>query len=201
MSWNLNGTYFENCNCDVICPCISSPTMGPADQDTCDVMLAYHIDDGSIEGIDVSGRDVIMIARAPAIMSSGGWKVVLVIDDKASDQEAEVLGRVFAGQAGGPPAALGALVGEVLGIERAPVSYTNDGLRHSVTAGDLVDVAIADYVPAPEQDEPMKLTGVAHPVASTLTVARAERGRVRAHGLEWDNTGKNGHAAPFSWSA
>jgi hypothetical protein len=25
--------------------------------------------------------------------------------------------------------------------------------------------------------------------------------RVNAFGLEFDNTGKNGHAAPFSWAA
>ena len=40
-----------------------------------------------------------------------------------------------------------------------------------------------------------------HPANSTLTIARAARSRVSAFGMEWDNSGKNGHSAPFSWSA
>lgn len=198
MAWNIEGTYFENCNCDVICPCISSPAMGPADNETCDVLLAFHVDSGAVEGTDVSGRTVVMVAQAPAVMSSGNWKAGLVIDNQATEEQAEALGRVFGGQLGGPPAALSPLIGEMLGIERAPIDYRNDGTRHAVKVGEKADIVIEDFVPH-GLSEPMRLTGAAHPVASTLTVARSQRGVVNAFGLSFDNTGKNGHAAPISW--
>ena len=65
--------------------------------------------------------------------------------------------------------------------------------------GDLADVEIEDFVPE-GASEPTRLTGVPHPVSSTLTAARATRSKVRAFGIELDAVGKNGHAAPFSWS-
>lgn len=199
MAWNIEGVYFENCNCNVICPCITTDALGPADNDTCDFVMAYHIDSGNVNGTDVGGRDVAVIGRAPGVMTEGNWKVALIIDDKASEAETDALTGVFGGQLGGPMGALAPLIGEFLGVERAPFSYDNDGARHAVTIGSLADVAITDYVP-PGMSGPMQLTGVGHPVSSTLTVARSELGKVNVLGLSFDNTGKNGHAASVSWS-
>ena len=200
MAWNISGTYFETCSCNVICPCITTPSLGPADYDHCSFAMAFQIDQGDIEGLDVSGRKVIFAGTTPAVMSDGGWKVALLIDDGASDEATGALGKVFGGQAGGPPGALAPLVAEVLGVERVPISFTNDGTRHSVQAGSMVDMEIEDFVP-PGMSDAMKIVGAGHPVASTLTVARAKQAKVSAFGLEWDNTGQNGHAAPFDWSA
>ena len=79
----------------------------------------------------------------------------------------------------------------------------DDGLRHWVRIGDFVEMEIEDFVPPQTPGaEPSKITGVFHPVSSTLTVARAtSTSRVNAFGLEFSNAGKNGHSAPFSWSA
>ena len=84
-------------------------------------------------------------------------------------------------------------------MESVAISYRDDGPRHSVRIGDLADVEIEDFVPE-GASEPTRLTGVPHPVSSTLTAARATRSHVRAFGIELDAVGKNGHAAPFSWT-
>jgi hypothetical protein len=73
------------------------------------------------------------------------------------------------------------------------------GPRHAVRIGELADVEIEDFVPG-GASEPTRLVGVAHPVSSTLTAARATRSKVRAFGIELDGIGQNGHASPFSWS-
>ena len=98
-------------------------------------------------------------------------------------------------------AALAPLIGEMLGVERAPIEYINDGLRHSVKAGDAADIEIEDVQQA--EDAPAAgLTGIVfHPMGPDLSIAIASRARIKAFGKEWDNAGKNGHAAPFSWSA
>ena len=48
--WQLTGDYFENCNCDVVCPCLVSPNAPLTAQPTqgaCDVAIAFHIDSGN----------------------------------------------------------------------------------------------------------------------------------------------------------
>ncbi|MDQ3942727.1 MAG: DUF1326 domain-containing protein, partial [Actinomycetota bacterium] len=54
MAWHLEGTYIENCNCDVVCPCAASAFAAPATYDRCKATLAWHIDSGEVDGTDVS---------------------------------------------------------------------------------------------------------------------------------------------------
>ena len=146
MSWRLDGTYFETCSCDVICPCTAS-LANPATHDRCNVTLVFHVTDGEVDSTDVSGLTVAAIADTPKVMSEGGWRLGVFIDGAASDEQAEKLGAVFGGQLGGPMEALGPLVGENLGVERAPIEVREDGLRHSVKIGDAVDFEVEDVVP------------------------------------------------------
>ena len=202
MAWNIEGTYFENCSCESVCPCTTSALTAAADLDRCRVVLAFHVDTGEVEGVDVGDQTVVMVADTPQVMAEGNWRLGLLINDGASDAQADALGRVFGGQAGGPMGALAPLVGELMGVERQPIEYADDGRRHSLRVGDSIDIEIEDFVPPQNPDgEVSKLTGMFHPANSTLTIARAERARVSAFGMEWDHEGRNGHAAPFSWSA
>lgn len=99
-------------------------------------------------------------------------------------------------------ATLSPLIGEMLGVETAPIQYVDDGRRHRVTIGDAVEIEIEDFVPPLNPGgEVEKLTGMFHPANSTLTIAWATSCRVNAFGLHFDNTGKNGHSAPFTWAA
>ncbi|MDX6566467.1 MAG: hypothetical protein QOE10_2129 [Gaiellales bacterium] len=200
VDWRLSGTYFENCNCNVTCPCAVSGFSVPGDDERCVVLLAFHIDSGEIDGVDVSGLSYAVLADAPGAMAEGNWRVGLLMDAAASPEQAQALAGVASGQRGGAPAAFSPFVGELLGMESAEIVFGEDGPRHSVRIGDLADVAIEDFVPR-GASEPTRLTGVPHPVSSTLTAARATRSRVRAFGIELDAVGKNGHAAAFSWTA
>src|SRR5436189_103962 len=122
MAWTLEGTYFENCSCDTICPCTWSGLTAPATHDRCYAMLAFHIDRGEIEGVDVGGLTFALVVDSPPVMADGNWKVGVVLDGAASEEQAGALGRVVGGQLGGPPAMLGPLLGEMAGIEKAPAA-------------------------------------------------------------------------------
>ena len=203
MAWRLDGTYFENCSCDMVCPCTTSGLTRPGDQERCRVVLAFHVDRGEVDGLDVSDRSVVVVADAPQVMAEGNWRLGLVMDAAASPEQAAGLGAVFGGQAGGPMAGLAPLIGEMLGMETAPIEYVDDGRRHSLKVGELIDIEIEDYIAPqllPDGDVEM-LTGMFHPANSTLTIASATRSRVSVFGLDFVNDGKNGHSAPFSWSA
>ena len=202
MAWNLSGTYFENCSCDMVCPCTTSGLSMRADHERCHVVLAFHVEHGEVDGVDVSGKTVVVLADTPAVMGEGNWRVGVVMDAAASPEQAEKLGAVFGGQVGGPMAMLSPLIGEMLGMESAPIDYVDDGRRHAVKVGRLMDIEIEDFVaPGNPSGEVERLTGMFHPVSSTLTITKATRSRVDAFGLSFSNEGKNGHSAPFSWAA
>src|SRR2546430_13693171 len=131
MSWTLEGTYFENCNCEWVCPCTVSSLTVPATQDRCQVVLVYHVDRGSIDGEDVGGLSVAVVADTPRMMTDGNWNLGLIVDERASQQQQDALAGVFSGQLGGPMAALAPLVGHILRIQPAPLQYPADGPRPS----------------------------------------------------------------------
>jgi hypothetical protein len=134
-------------------------------------------------------------------MTDGNWRLGVFIDAAASDEQAEKLGGVFSGQLGGPMAALGPLVGENLGVERAPIEVREEGLRHSVRIGDAIDFEIEDVVPfGVESGEPARLTGIFHPAGSELTISRATRSSIDAFGISFE--GRSGFSnSSFSWAA
>jgi hypothetical protein len=199
MAWNLAGTYFENCNCDWVCPCTVTSFASPATGDRCQVVLNYHVQRGEIEGVDVGGCSVSIVADSPKRMLDGGWRVGVIIDDKASKEQADKLTAVFAGQAGGPMANIAPLIGEILGIERLPIEYSDKGNRHSIRIGDDVAIEVEDYA-AQEGGETTKLTGVAHPSGSTITIARPTSSKIKAFGMEFHSAGKSAFSAPFNWA-
>ena len=200
MAWHLKGSYTETCSCDLICPCNASFDHG-ATYDYCRVVLVFNIKERDIAGTDIAGCTIAAIAETPKVMTEGNWRLGVFVDDQASDEQADKLVKVFTGQLGGPMAGLAPLVGEMLGVERVPIDVQDDGVRHSVKIGDVIDFEINDIVPfGVETGAPVKLTGMFHPIASELTIAEATRSRINAFGIEYE--GKTGlSASEFSWAA
>lgn len=200
MSWRIAGSYFETCSCDVVCPCTASLAMGST-HDYCRVVLVFHVKDGDVEGVDVSNLTVAAVAETPKVMTDGNWKLGVFIDAAASDEQAAKLGGVFSGALGGPMEALGPLVGENLGVERAAIEVREHGLMHSVKIGDAVDFEIEDIVSfGVESGEPARLVGIFHPAGPDLTIAHATRSRIDAFGISYE--GKSAFSrAEFAWAA
>ena len=200
MSWSLEGSYFESCSCNVVCPCLVSMDFG-ATQDHCRVLLVFHVKQGDVEGTDVSGLTVVAVADTPKVMTEGNWRLGVFIDDKASQEQTEKLGAVFSGALGGPMEALGPLIGENLGAKSAPIEVREDGVTHAVKIGDEVDLEIEDIVPfGLESGQPPQLTGIFHPAGSELTVAHTTRSNIDAFGISYE--GKNAASrSRFAWAA
>src|SRR4051794_37689525 len=200
MAWNLKGSYVETCSCELMCPCNLSLDHG-ATYDFCRVTLVFNIREGAIDGTDIGGCKVAAIADTPKVMTEGNWRLGVFIDEQATDEQVGKLTQVFSGQLGGPMAALAPLVGEMLGPERARIDVQDDGLRHSVRIGDVIDFEVQDIVPfGVETGEPVRFQGMFHPAGSDLTMAEATRSRINAFGIEYE--GKTGlSTSEFSWAA
>jgi hypothetical protein len=201
MAWKIEGSYFENCSCDVPCPCTVSLDLG-ADYDRCNAFLVFHIEAGEIEGIDVSGLTVAAVGDTPKVMSEGNWRLGVLMDERASDEQAEKLGAVFGGQLGGPMEALGPLVGENLGIERVPMEVVHENGTHGIRFGDDGEVEVKEIVSFGNEDgEPARLDHIFHPAGQTLTIARSTKSHFNAFGMDFAHEGQSAFSSRFSWSA
>ncbi len=121
MAYQLEGRLLEVCTCEVICPCWVGQD---PDGGTCDGVIAWRIDQGTVDGVDVSGLTLAVLAHIPGNVLKGNWRAVVYVDDKATPEQQEALLNVWTGKLGGPVADLVQLVGEVVAVERAPVTFT-----------------------------------------------------------------------------
>ena len=141
MAYQLEGRMLEVCTCKAVCPCWVGED---PDGGTCDGVIAWHIDRGTIDGADVSGLTLGLLAHIPGNVLKGNWRAVVYVDDKATSQQEEALLNVWTGKLGGPVADLVQLVGEVVGVERAPITFTVEKGRGTVKIGDSIE---AEMVP------------------------------------------------------
>ena len=201
MTWQLTGEYLENCNCDVLCPCITSSLQGPADNDRCVLPLAMHIAEGEADGVRLDDLGVVMVVDAPQVMGEGGWRVALYVDEKADDAQRQALGGIFSGAQGGAPAMLAGLIGEQLGVKFVPITFESNGDTRRVSVPGIMDFQVTG-LRAPDSPV-MRIVNIFHPMGADLAIARSSVGTYHDpdYGWSFDNTGKNGHYREFAWQA
>jgi hypothetical protein len=200
--WRLVGDYLENCNCDIVCPCLVSTKamMATPTQGFCDNVLAFHVEKGNYGEIALDGLNVVLAAHTPGPMAEGDWTLAVYIDERASVQQAEALEAIFGGDAGGPMVAFTSLVGTHLGVKKAPIHYKIDGKSRKVEIPGVLAVAVDPLASMHPSGEIWGATG--HPLAPekiAFGVGR-EGNRFSDYGLNWNNSGRNGHYAPIEWS-
>src|SRR5438093_1272814 len=142
MGYKLEGTILEVCNCDILCPCWVGED---PDNGTCDSAMAWHVDEGSVNGTDVSGHTVAVLVHIPGNVLKGNWKVAMFTDDKASPQQHQALTDAFTGKLGGPIAETMQLVGEVVSIEQAPITYDLKEGKGTLKVGSVLDTEMEPY--------------------------------------------------------
>ncbi len=200
--WQLSGDYFENCNCDVICPCLVSPAAplsARPTQGACDVALIFHIDQGSYGAVSLDGLNVAVIAHTPGPMGAGNWTLAAYIDERADERQTQALGAIFGGGEGGPMAAFAPLVGKHFGAKKVAITYKVAGKSRSAEIPGIMHMAVEPLPSLHPSGESWAAIG--HPVApDKLALAVGAGSSTFAdHGMRWDNSGKNGHYAPIRW--
>jgi hypothetical protein len=141
MPYHLEGRLLEVCDCRVLCPCWIGED---PDNGTCDSMQAWHFDKGTINGIDVTGHTVAAIFHIPGNIFKGDFRAAIYIDDGASDEQYQAVLDVWSGKLGGPVAELAKLVGEVISVERVPITFAVNEGRGTLR---VADAALAELEP------------------------------------------------------
>jgi hypothetical protein len=132
MAYHLEGRLLEVCNCRVLCPCWigEDPDFG-----TCDTIVAWRFDKGMINGVDVAGRTIALIAHVPGNILEGNWRAAVYLDDKVSPAQEEAILNVYTGKLGGPVGELVKLIGEVVSVEKVPITFDVQGGKGTIKLG------------------------------------------------------------------
>lgn len=199
MTWQLDGVYVENCNCDAVCPCTWSNLTRHATSDHCRATLGFRVERGAVNGVDVAGRTVVLALETPQMMVEGNWRAGLTFDSDTSDEQMDALTQVFTGGVGGPMAGLAPLITEFLGAERAPMTLELSDEGWSLRVGDATELGGSTI--GADAGGAVALTGiVAHPAGPVMTVTPSSDIRSSLFGIDFSGTGRSGFTAPFSWS-
>jgi hypothetical protein len=196
IEWDISGTYFESCNCDIACPCVflSAPTTGE-----CTVLIAWHIDSGSFAQTNLNDLNVALAAHSPGTMTDGEWKVALYIDERANQLQQEALTQIFSGQSGGHFSVLASFIGEVMGVSTATIDYKSEGRSRSLTIGNLAAMEVQAIEGGDGSEVIISNNPLGVVPGEPLVVARSRQLTYHDHGMDWELSGKNAYYSPFGY--
>ena len=197
-NWALKGELVLSCNCTVFCPCVLSLGNHPPTEGYCQTWAGFRIDKGHYDDVDLSGINLGLIMEIPGYMSRGNWTAGLFLDERASIYAEKAIGKIFSGKAGGTTGLLDILVGQFLGIERAPISYeVKDGTR-IFHIPKIIDGAVTP-IPGKENGEDTVITNSQYWIASEIIVAKSDKSRMRAFGRNWNFAGRSAEICKLDW--
>jgi hypothetical protein len=199
MAYQLEGSLLEVCTCNILCPCWVGED---PDGGTCDGLFAWHFDKGTVNGTDVSGRTFGWIAHIPGNILEGNWRIVVFVDDETTEEQQQVLLDVWTGKLGGPIADLAQLVGEVVAVERVPVTFKVEGVKGTMKYGDYASAQLEPFKGATGESTAMHDTIFTTIPGSPAFVGKAESYKVDLpqYGFEIDLHDHNAVQGSFSFT-
>lgn len=201
-NWKLEGDYFEGCNCKSICPCIFKLD---STEGECKVVVAWHIERGYFgnDGINLDNLNTVYAIYAPGNMFTGPkWKLALYIDDKASEQQKDALTKIYSGQVEGFFGAAANHVGEVMGIKSISIDFAVEGKRRKLKIPALLEIEIEGLSGSNATEESVVINpGFTIAPGCDPNIARSTKYTYNDHGLEWDNSGRNGFYSGFRYGS
>lgn len=202
MAYEIEGKLLEVCSCNVLCPCWVGED---PDGGTCDSALAWHVERGEIEGVDVSNLTLALSVHIPGnVLTPASWKAAVIVDDRATEAQQAALLKVFTGQLGGAIADLAGLIGEVVSVERMPITFTVEDGKGRLKVGDIADATLIPYAGATGKPTVLSETVFSTIPGSPVYAAKSDRFTRdgRRHGLpDVDRTGNNALQGHFRFAA
>jgi hypothetical protein len=172
MAYEIEGKLLEVCSCNVLCPCWIGEN---PDGGTCDSALAWQVDSGTIEGVDVAGLTLALSVHIPGnVLVPASWKAAVFVDERATDEQQAALLKVFTGQLGGAIADLAGLIGEVVSVERVPIVFTVKDGKGRLTIGSVADAELTPYAGATGKATTLGETVFSTIPGSPVYVAKAD---------------------------
>ncbi|HZW58483.1 MAG TPA: DUF1326 domain-containing protein [Nitrososphaerales archaeon] len=200
--WHMKGDLFDSCSCEVTCPCnwLSPPT-----GNHCLGAVAIHIADGKYGDTKLDDLNIVLLADlGGGIVWNGGWKAGVIFDERANSSQREALETIMTGKAGGVPAALAALIKEMVGVEYAPISFYYDKKKGGWGASAGAGGAKVDVKTDASKDSSGNFTQIINAPfiesgTGPITTGKAATSKINAFGWTWDLSGKSSKHEPVDW--
>jgi len=130
----------------------------------------------------------------------------LFIDERADDEQRDALQTVFGGRAGGYPAEFAKVVGEMRGVEFAPIkfkvaknlAYWWAEIPGKVTA--KAEALTGPTTPKGKRVQTINPPGSEVGPGGVATWGKAIANEVDAFGFKWNWAGRSSKHIPFNWS-
>lgn len=196
--WKIKGELILNCNCTVFCPCVVSLGKHPPTEGYCQAWVGVRVDDGHYDGESLSGMNIGLIMDIPGNMGRGNWKAAAYIDERASEKAYDGLVNIFSGKARGTTGLFGVMVSEFLGAERSPVTYETEGKTRHLIVGKKINGAVTP-ISGKNPDSEVVVSNTDYWMGADITIAQADKGRVRAFGRVWDFDGRSAEICQIDW--
>src|SRR5919108_2073194 len=195
MAWRISGTYLAGCTCHLLCPC---PVDGPptSDDGQCHGVGVFSIADGNLDDTDLSGVNLCLVNLFPSNLTAGNWKLGIVVDENASDEQASALERIVKGEEGGVFEQFAALTDEWLGMERGAVTLSDgDNPSGSIAEGNWT----FEPLPGPEgSDTQTTVRNAMFGFAEEFRVGHAP-GKMSVFGMDFETI--YGETADYEFSS
>lgn len=205
--WNLSGDWFDVCKCNIPCPCTFAQTPSYGD---CDGVLAYHIKKGQYGEISLDGLNVLALSYFKGNIWSGNTKVDIAVffDERANKEQRDALNMIFTGKVGGFMAEFANLIGEVRGIEFAPIKFeiADDLAYWSAEIPGKVfakgEALTGPMTPTGKRVQTINAPGSEVGPGTVATWGTAVTDEVNAPEVryQWKRSGRSSKHIPFNWS-
>ena len=192
--WNLQGDYFETCNCVTACPCV---WLQPPSEGNCKLLVAWHIDRGHFNGQSLDGMNVALACYSPGHMKDGNWQAALYVDEKADDQQFDAIMQIFGGKQGGHPAILMSFVSEVLGAKRVRIDYQAQDNKRQLSIPDIAQAEIESIQGIGGGDATIENPPLCVVPSHPAVVARSRNYQYQDYDKTWKFTDRNGYYSSF----
>jgi hypothetical protein len=207
-SWRITGDWFDNCSCAVACPCTFAQA---PDNNFCEHVLFWHIREGHFGEVELNDLCVVQVGSFDGNLwdSDARGRAGIIIDDRASDVQADAISQIFSGNVGGWWAKIGELFtrgAEFLGAERAKITFeiAPDQSQWGVDIpGKVKAWAKALSGPTSTPGEPPRMTsapGSEMGPGQVVTWGKSTVCKVDAFDLNFSWTISSAKHMPFDWS-
>jgi len=199
-AWRMRGDVMEACNCTTTCPCNfgSDPTQVP-----CEAILGWRIQEGQYGTIRLDGLHVVLYALIPGNFFLGDVTAGVYLDQRATPEQAQALGTIFSGEAGGWPAAVSAMIAHPLTPKQVPIQFETVNGEVRITVPGLLEVG-TEQVPNPMPGQPPldpKISDLAVPFyTGAARVRRSRIVKLTEPQLSFEFSGRSSLIGQFEYS-
>jgi len=196
ISWKLQGSYFETCNCETACPCVwlQSPSEGD-----CKLLVAWHIENGYLEQQILDNLNVALACYAPGDMQAGNWQAALYIDERADDAQFDAITQIFSGQRGGHLAILMGFVSEVLGVQQVKIDYKEEGNKRWMSIPGIAQAEIESIQGITGAESSICNPPLCVVSSHASIVAKSNQYQYQDFDKNWQFNDRNGYYSAFTY--